>query len=355
MVRLELRALIGAGGARPRNFSFRLTRQAHSEELLLCLLANTLIMARHPRGTRLLEGVQGTWIAHSIAFFRFDTCKSALELVETLPSIRYALAPHFIDFEGENVGFVAGGSGPTPLTIGGSAIGTEDVPLDPPIELTDDELDSIEYLRLQHAVTVSPVRPMWTNSVPLLGAFGDRFEVVGGIDDFHFDVNSPFFVEGGQRSYLVSRRVKSKGDKPKYQFETFYHPYCCAMLERLNRSGLDALLNAPASDFVLHRQLHKEGNPLIPSGRPRFATFSPTDRVWRNTNDPYYPHPYEHFDFSRDGAYSIYNWELFFHIPLLVADRLTKENRFELAHRWYQYTSIPLMYPFIPNRPSTGR
>jgi peptidoglycan hydrolase-like protein with peptidoglycan-binding domain len=40
-------------------------------------------------------------------------------------------------------------------------------------------------------------------------------------------------------------------------------------------------------------------------------------------------------DFTRGGAYSAYNWELFFHAPMLIAAKLTAEQRFEEAMRWY--------------------
>ena len=36
-------------------------------------------------------------------------------------------------------------------------------------------------------------------------------------------------------------------------------------------------------------------------------------------------------DFTPDGAYSPYNWELFFHAPLLIANQLSKNQRFEEA------------------------
>ena len=37
----------------------------------------------------------------------------------------------------------------------------------------------------------------------------------------------------------------------------------------------------------------------------------------------------EDFDFSYGGAYAIYNWELFFHAPFLIAKRLSQNRRFE--------------------------
>ena len=38
------------------------------------------------------------------------------------------------------------------------------------------------------------------------------------------------------------------------------------------------------------------------------------------------PLPVDDFDFEFDGAYSIYNWELFFHAPFMIAKRLERES-----------------------------
>ena len=52
-------------------------------------------------------------------------------------------------------------------------------------------------------------------------------------------------------------------------------------------------------------------------------------------------YPREDVDFTFGGAYSIYNWELFFHAPLLIADRLSKNQRFEEAQKWFHYIFDP--------------
>ena len=89
----------------------------------------------------------------------------------------------------------------------------------------------------------------------------------------------------------------------RYRFNTHYQPHVCEFLQRLNRFGLDRLL---ARDTQL--QLAK----------PFKSTYSPTDLVERgDSSDSAYP--VEDVDFSYGGAYSTYNWELFFHAPLLIA------------------------------------
>jgi hypothetical protein len=52
-------------------------------------------------------------------------------------------------------------------------------------------------------------------------------------------------------------------------------------------------------------------------------------------------YPLENVDFSWRGAYSIYNWELFFHIPLLAAIRLSGNRKFEDAEKWFRYIFDP--------------
>ena len=51
--------------------------------------------------------------------------------------------------------------------------------------------------------------------------------------------------------------------------------------------------------------------------------------------------PREDVDFDYDGAYSIYNWELFFHTPFMIATQLSKNQRFEEAQKWFHYIFDP--------------
>lgn len=49
----------------------------------------------------------------------------------------------------------------------------------------------------------------------------------------------------------------------------------------------------------------------------------------------------EDIDFSTDGSYSTYNWDLFFRVPLHIAGSLTKNQRFEEALTWFHYMFNP--------------
>jgi Tc toxin complex TcA C-terminal TcB-binding domain len=47
------------------------------------------------------------------------------------------------------------------------------------------------------------------------------------------------------------------------------------------------------------------------------------------------PYPVNDLDFSISGAYSIYNWELFFHAPLMIAIHLSQNQQFQDAQNWF--------------------
>jgi hypothetical protein len=99
-----------------------------------------------------------------------------------------------------------------------------------------------------------------------------------------------------------------------YRLYAHYHPYCDELIEKLNLDGLSALL-----DPKFHASLER---PLTPS----LYTRGP------NVLEPF---PKHEIDVSDDGPYSIYNWELFFHAPLLVAVHLSVNQRFQDAQRWF--------------------
>ena len=71
-----------------------------------------------------------------------------------------------------------------------------------------------------------------------------------------------------------------------------------------------------------------------------FADFF--DAVYNpNTTLVQRPYPVKDLDFTYSGAYSVYNWELFFHVPITIAIHLSKNQRFGEAQRWFHYLFDP--------------
>ena len=113
-------------------------------------------------------------------------------------------------------------------------------------------------------------------------------------------------------------------DSPKIEFETLAHPFVCHFSEALARYGVPGLLRPSTHDL----------KPLL-----NFAVLPFNAKVVRE------PYPEDRVDFGegklsqaiRSTAFSAYNWELFFHIPTLLADRLLQNNHFEEALRMLRY------------------
>ncbi|KXF77915.1 hypothetical protein ATN84_24885 [Paramesorhizobium deserti] len=55
-----------------------------------------------------------------------------------------------------------------------------------------------------------------------------------------------------------------------------------------------------------------------------------------------------------DGAFGLYFWELFFHAPFLVADRLQGAGKFEEALTWLQYIFNPMQPPSADDEPESA-
>ena len=53
------------------------------------------------------------------------------------------------------------------------------------------------------------------------------------------------------------------------------------------------------------------------------------------------PWPVNDIDFTPEGAYSGYNWELFYHVPVTVAVHLSRNQRYDEAQRWFHYVFDP--------------
>ena len=67
------------------------------------------------------------------------------------------------------------------------------------------------------------------------------------------------------------------------------------------------------------------------------------------------PYPVKDLDFSISGAYSIYNWELFFHAPLMIAIHLSQNQQFQDAQNWFHTSSIPPTTATAPPPRVSGR
>jgi peptidoglycan hydrolase-like protein with peptidoglycan-binding domain len=171
-------------------------------------------------------------------------------------------------------------------------------------------------------------------TVTLLRGAKSPFELVASQHTRQSDIDqsspSPLVYQDAQRSYFIKPEwldVLQGSNKVlqqlRYTFYPFSHPYTEMFIRELNRSGLQGLLN---------RRMQR-----APGGtRHRFTDYRPaTATVADDTATA------GDVDFSFHGAYSVYNWELFFHAPLMIACKLSQNQRFEEALRWFHFIFDP--------------
>lgn len=112
-----------------------------------------------------------------------------------------------------------------------------------------------------------------------------------------------------------------KSNKPKLMFRNFYHPLVCFIKSTVYNGGLKAIMTYDIQSKVTSFDFNNTYNP-----QPVVAT----------------PYPIEDIDFTSDGSYSSYNWELFYHLPFFIANQLSQNQQFEKARNWYHYIFNPI-------------
>ncbi len=122
-----------------------------------------------------------------------------------------------------------------------------------------------------------------------------------------------------------------------YRFYTHFHPYAGKLTERIIRQGTKKLQSSDTEyDPKSVKVTGKKRRPVKEFFDDKFFEddYQPAEVVRR-------PYPVKDLDFSSNGAYSVYNWELFFHIPITIAIHLSKNHRFAEAQHWFHYIFDP--------------
>lgn len=117
------------------------------------------------------------------------------------------------------------------------------------------------------------------------------------------------------------------------QFKNMYHPLICSLRKTLYKDGIAEFMKRETQlqKTSFNFQNFYDPNPII----------VPKTYVLDNNGVKTLSFPVEDLDFSSDGSYSCYNWELFFHVPFLLATRLTQNQRYEEALTWFHYMFNP--------------
>jgi len=180
----------------------------------------------------------------------------------------------------------------------------------------DAHKDAVSILLLKNSMPTSNV---------VIDSKAQAFNGIGSF--FNWDSNRTYFIDyAWYTNYVYYSRAWHAQFVRYFKFFIHYHPFVELFIKELNIWGIKGLLN---------RRI--QINPASIPGSPtifNFADYSPSNYVVS-------PYPIEDVDFTYMGAYSPYNWELFFHVPFFIANKLSTNQRFEEALEWFHYIFDP--------------
>jgi hypothetical protein len=142
-------------------------------------------------------------------------------------------------------------------------------------------------------------------------------------------------------------------------FHTFHHPFSSKFLTRLNKGGIASLMGSDTEDINSENLTSISDVIKSDNGSTFNDNYNPAfDRgfVKPHINDlgerTYYQ---ENICFDPFGANSLYNWELFFHAPLYIATRLSKNGKYKEAMQWFHYIFDPTTNEKATSEEDTAR
>ena len=141
------------------------------------------------------------------------------------------------------------------------------------------------------------------------------------VDRFH---HSSSYIYSLQKSNGLNQhgfwdRTVTKYLTP-YGFFNFHHSDAHKLLGIINAQPLESFFKFPIGGIA-----HNPDKDDVFGGYDHDAnTLSP--KIYHELKRPY----------------SLYNWELFFHTPIMIADALSKAQQFEKAMKWFHYVFNPI-------------
>ena len=109
----------------------------------------------------------------------------------------------------------------------------------------------------------------------------------------------------------------------KYTFWNFFHPFVNKLINKLNQTSVAGMLDPVFLKKECYEAYGTGDYGILESNK---------DRVELQPKG---------IDLSIGGPYANYNWELLYHIPVMIAVHLSNNQRFAEAQRWFHYVFDP--------------
>jgi hypothetical protein len=123
-----------------------------------------------------------------------------------------------------------------------------------------------------------------------------------------------------------------------YDFKDFFHPFLADLIQQLNLTSVAGMLKP---DFLGNLNLSYTPDPsqtFVPGKWDYQALNSGTTTSLDTVTTTVEP---GQIDVSIGGPYANYNWELLYHIPVMIAVHLSDNQRFAEAQKWFHLVFDP--------------
>ena len=176
-----------------------------------------------------------------------------------------------------------------------------------------------------------------------------------GEDDKAEDL--PFFYMDGRRTFFVQavpKDGKANSNQKNYRFELLSHSLVDDFYKRYRDGGTKWLYTRetqalPISDSYYYSYSYYNYYFSVYLGYYMAGDWQAWDlgqtifryNYWPNKANVDGPYPAPMVDFVWGGANAMYNWELFFYVPMLIAEKMIAEQSYEEALLWLQLVFDP--------------
>jgi len=145
-------------------------------------------------------------------------------------------------------------------------------------------------------------------------------------------------------SLQSGKEENAAGNKTSFAVYPGYHPFIDLMRRNIERYGVDGLLSP--EEYYVDGQTGETGETLetVQSNSRELDNYLINARLTNtgiNASVGQYEKVKEDFDFDTQSPVGIYNWELFYHIPYLIANVLYTEGNYDEALKWMNYIFDP--------------
>jgi hypothetical protein len=132
-----------------------------------------------------------------------------------------------------------------------------------------------------------------------------------------------------------------------YRFSGHTHPYTELLTNTLIAKDIVGLEKLDTDVDLRRPYFTRQYGPalVVPQVDPQLCGSSAVALLAPTTNNPPLEDeglPVDDLDFDyQSGAYSVYNWELFYHVPFTIAVNLSTNGRYVEAQTWFHYIFDP--------------